>query len=912
MIAPAPQLFRAGGRRSVIREAAAGPVKPPDAVADVARQAVLGSSRPSDSGTRRFRIREAKTTTHTISARSAQVSTELLHADAAKAALTFSRERLAAYVHPRLGMLGVIQNLSLAFRALRRRPGYAGLVIATLALGIASSAAVFSVFSSVLLAPLPFDRPDRLAVILWGDSLSPAAPVEYLEWRRQSRSFDKMAAAEAWGPSLTGEGDPEKLSAVHVSPQMFEMLGRPPRLGRGFSGNESEGSGGDEVVLSYGLWQRRFGGDPSVIGKQIMLDERPYEVVGVADKSFRFPTFWIPRAELWGALRFTPERAADRFGSSLRIFGRLADGPSLDQAQAEMTSIARGIVADNPDMKRSEHLEVKGLHEASVGAARPTLALVALAGAALLLIACVNVANLMLVRASQRSGEMAVRQALGAGRTALAAPLAAEGFLLWLAAACLGLLLANAGVSALLALLPPGAQQALPRHDEIEIGFGALSAALGVSGLAVAVFSMLPGLRVGAYEVANKLRQTGRGGLSAAPSRALVVAQIALATGLLVAGTLLVESMRKQMEIDPGFQGDRTLTALIPTARSEYSNPARRVAFYQALLDNLNARPRVEAASLVNHIPLAGDLWGLSFVVEGQPEPAPSEFPTGVYRVSAPGYFRALGANLRQGRDFNDRDDQDAPPVVVINQTLASKYFPGRSAVGKRIRIGRDASDPLREIVGVVADIAEHDWTAPAASEVYIPFLQDRMFRDSNRFPMTLVVRTSTTPSAMAAVVREEVHRLDPDLPVAALQTMPEIVADTLWRPRMTAAAVSSFALAALALAAIGVFGVLSFAVALRTSELGLRAALGAAPAELRRLVLRDAWRIAAAGCAIGVAGAAALASTWSALLYEVAPLDPLAAAAAVAALGATVTLAAWLPARRAAAVDPLEALRGD
>ncbi len=809
-------------------------------------------------------------------------------------------------------MSGFFFHLMIAARSLGRRPGYAFLVVATLTLGIASSAAVFSVFYSVLLAPLPFDEPDRLTVILWGENQSPAAPAEYLEWRRRARSFKDLAAAESWGPSLTGEGDPEKLRAVRISPQMFELLGAAPRLGRSFSGDETEAEATDQVVLSHALWQRRFGGDPAVIGKTVQLDERPFEIVGVANPEFRFPTFWTPTADLWAPLRFSPEAASNRFGSSLRVIGRLADGATTSSAQAEMTTIAGAIQAADPEMRRSEEIHVGALHEASVGGARLTLALIAGCGAALLLIACVNAANLMLVRAARRGGEIAVRQALGAGRAALAAPLAAEGLLLWLAAAAGGALLADIGVDGLLAMLPSAAQGALPRRDEIEIGLAALGVAYLASAAAVGAFSVAPALRARANDVAHKLRQSGRGTPSTAPGRILVIAQIALATGLVGAGLLLVDSMRRQLAVDPGFRPEHTLSALIPTARAAYGSPGRRAAFYTALVDNLTARPGVEAVSLVNHIPLAGDRWGLSFVVEGQPEPAAAEYPSAAYRVSAPGYFRAIGGDLVEGRDFSDRDGEDAPRVVIVNRTLAQNYFGAQSAVGKRLRIGRNAADPYRRIVGVVEDIAQREWNGAAANEVYVPFLQDEMFRDSNRFPMTLVVRTGGDPAAMASAVREEVRRLDPDLPVASLETMPDVVSDALWRPRMTAAAVSSFAVAALSLAAIGVFGVLSFAVALRTGELGLRAALGAAPEELRRMVLREAWVIAAVGCALGVGGAAALSGAWSELLYEVRAFDVRAVAASVAALTAIVTLAAWAPARRAARIDPLRALRDD
>jgi predicted permease len=805
----------------------------------------------------------------------------------------------------------MLADLRYAVRTLVKSPRFTIAAVVALALGIGANSAMFSVVYGVLLRPLPFPRADRLVFVqeasLRHDGTSPTSPATYRDWREQQHVFSSMAAAEAWGASLTGDGRPEELPGLRISPSLLTVLQVAPLLGRGFTDDDQQA-----VLLSYSLWQRRFGGDASVVGRHLILNGDSYEVAGVMPTGFHFPPFWAEKAEVWVPLTFPPRRANDRGGRSLRVFARLRDDANLSQARAEMTTIANRLQQSFPESYGTDAgARVLPLSEATSGKVRPALLVLLGAVLFLLLIACANVANLLLARASGRQKEIALRLALGAARWRLVRQLLAESLTLSAAGGMLGLALAWGAVHALAVSIPDASRFTLPRYQELGIGAVVILFTFGVCAATGVLFGLAPALQFSRLDLTGALKEGGRGSSLHArtPLRSLlVIGEVAVSLILLSAAGLMVRSMARLSAVDAGFDPRGVLTMRVVTTGPAYALPEKRLQFHRALLDKVAAVPGVESAAGINHLPLAGDLWTFSFTVEGRPAPSLADTPGAVFRLITPGYFQSMRIPLLRGRDVSERDDAAAPPVVVINRTMAQRFWPGVDAVGKRIRLGgANSHAPYLTVIGVTKDAEEADWGATTANEFYFPFKQDSA--DMQKY-LTVVVRTAGDPAALAGAIERAVWSLDPEVLVADVATMQQVVERAVWQPRSSMKLLSGFAALALILAAIGIYGVISYGVTQRRHEIGIRMALGARPADVLRSVMKEGAMLSAVGTVIGIAGSLALTRYLQTLLYEVSATDPSVLAAAAAILATISMAAAFLPARRATRVDPMVALR--
>ncbi len=803
------------------------------------------------------------------------------------------------------------QDVKYGWRMLRKNPGFTLAAVVALALGIGANTAIFSVVNAVLLRPLPYHNPDQLAVVLHGGN-SPVAPANYLDWKKQSQTFQNMGAAEYWSPNLTGGDRPEHIWALRVTASMFPVLGVNPIVGRVFSETE-EGDGRNQVVvISYGTWQRRFGGDRNIVGKQVGLDGSIYEVIGVMPPTFRFAPFWATKAELWVPLSLQA-RATSREGNSLRVFGRIKDGVTLEQARAEMATITGRLEQQFPGTNR--HVKVVSLKEKVVGDVRPALLVMLGAVAMVLLIACANVAHMLLARAAARKKEIAVRIALGASRARLVRQFITESLLLSLIAGLCGLLLGRWGINILLALHPAG----LPYMDGITLDMKVLAFTLGVSMLTGVMFGLAPALHGTSANLNVSLKESERGtSESGGRSRfrsVLIASEFGLALVLLVGAGLMIRAFMMLTEMDPGFKPDHVLTMTVSVTGSQQSDPARRMNFFNDVVANVKSLPGVESASMTNHIPLAGDVWGYSFYIQGRPIPRPGDAPNAIYRVVMPGYFQTMQVPLLQGRDVNNADGMGQTAVVVINQFLAQKWFPNEDAVGKQITL----DDPTKgapawmTIVGVVKNLKQEDWADPPYAEMFLPYYQAKDYLQETQSRvnyMTLVVRTKGDPSEAAASVKNAIWSMDKNVTIAEVQTMRDIVENANSQPRFYLVLLGSFAGVALLLAGVGMYGVMSYAVAQRTHEIGIRMALGARQSDVLRMVVRQGVVLALVGAVIGLVGSLLSTRLMVSFLYGVQPRDPLTIAAVWVVLTSVALLACYIPARRATRIDPMVALR--
>jgi putative ABC transport system permease protein len=813
-----------------------------------------------------------------------------------------------------------VNDLKLAIRQLQRNPGFAAVAVLTLALGIGANTAIFSVVNAVLLRPLPFREPDRL-VTLWernpsqGYEQNMPSPADYLEWKATSKSFDSMAI---FNPSisfaLTGDGAPARIEGASVSPDLFDLLGVRPQLGRGFAAEEM-GPGRDQVVvISHTLWAKRFAADRNAIGKSMVLDGVKRTIVGVMPPGFRFPggtgvvlgVVANEPADVWLPLTYASEFWQQRSMHFLQVIGRLAKGVRLEQAMAEISALQGRIAKQNQGQFLGTHVSLVPLHAQSVAGIRSGIHVLWGAVLFILMIACTNVANLCLARANLRQREFAVRLALGAGRRALFRQLLSESLLLSMLGGGIGVLLAYWGVRVLRTTLPATITATASGWNELTVNGQVLLFTLVVSAGCAAFFALVPFGHALSASSQGWLKQTVRGTTAGVPARrwsnSLVVAEIAFALVLLTGAALMIQSFVRLVKVPPGFEPARLVTVSLTLPEPKYTDPGKRRAFFEGLVGRVQAVPGVARAGMSSMIPFGGAGQNYSVAIDGRPGDPDGKFLTADFRPMTPDYFRALGVPLVTGRMLSETDIETAAPVVLVNETFVRRYLGGGEPLGRRIST---AGGVTREIVGVVRDFKQQGLDLPLNPQIYPPLAQAPYFASG-----TLAARARGDARSVMQALRHEVAAIDPDLPIDRLETMEAVIAGTVAQPRLRAFVVGLFGGLAVVLAALGIYGVSAHAVAMRQREFGIRLALGAQRTRLLDLVMGHGLRLALLGVAIGLAGALALTRVIQGLLFDIAPSDPLTLVLASVSLVLVALLASWLPARGAAKVDPIEALR--
>lgn len=796
-------------------------------------------------------------------------------------------------------------DIRFGLRTLAKTPGTTLAALIALALGIGANSAIFSVVSGVLLKPLPYPEPDRLMSVMnqnpqAGLPRFPLSIPDFEDFRRQSRSFEGLTAYMTGRFNLTGGDRPEAIQGAAVTAGFFHVLRMEPVLGQAFRPEEERPGGAKVVVLSDGLWRRRFGADRQVIGRGVTLDGESYTVIGVAPPGMDFPE----KRELWVPL--TLDGKPSRGAHYLSVVGRLKQGATLEQARTEMTEIAGRFERQYPDSNTGWGTVVIPLAELEVEDIRTALLILLVFVGFVLLIAIADVANLLLARVASRDREIALRTVLGAGRGRLVRQMLTETLILFLAGGAVGLLLAAWGVRALVALDPEG----IPRSGEIHLDGRVLLFTLAVSLGTGLLCGLVPALTVAGRQLGESLKEGGRavaGGVRGRLVRdALVLVQVALTLALLLGAGLLIRSFARLRSVDPGFRPQGVLTAGMDLPPVKYPDRQRQTAFYQALLARVRALPGVEQAGVFFPLPLGGDDMLLAFNVAGRPIPPPNQEPAASVRSVTPGALEALGIPLRRGRLFTDRDDASAPLVLLVNEALAAQIWPRQDPLGQRITFGSAKNPQARwyTVVGVVGNVRHDALNQAPGPEVYWPHLQNPL-----QGPY-LVLRGRGDPTRYAAPLRAAVASLDPDLPLNKVAPMTQVVAASLAQSRFKAVLLALFAGLALVLAMVGVYGVISYSVAQRSHEIGIRMALGAQDRQVLGLVVRQGMTQVLIGLALGFAGAWYASRFLAGQIYGLSPTDPLTFVAVPLGLAAVALVANYLPARRATRVDPLDALR--
>ena len=809
----------------------------------------------------------------------------------------------ALWLQPQRLEQEIIQDLRYGARMLLKNPGFTVVVVIVLALGIGANTAIFSVVNAVLLKPFPYPDPQRL---VWVTSVYQGEEFTganfYLHWQMESSALEHLVAFKEGGILLTGRGEPERLKGVSAAADLFPALGVAPQLGRAFTAEEDRPGGEPVVVLSYAFWQRRFGGDPAIIGQPLTLGGESRLAIGVMPPDFRF----IRDAEVLMPLGIDAEKelTGGRTGILENIFGRLKPGFTVEQAQTELDSILRSLEQSTP-IPPGLQAKVTPLAEKLFGRLRQGLLALFGAVALVLLIACANVANLMLGRAQVRQREMAIRAALGASRKRLVRQMLTESLLLSVCGGLAGLCLGLLSVKVLVALAPDDLAQI--RHSSIDrfaLGFTFLATLL--TGVATGIVAALKASRIDLHEslkvsarssLFSKRKSAGR------VSPALVVGELAMTLVLLVGAALLVKSFLRVRAVDPGFSTENLLTMIISLNPARYA-PAQQRLLYQELLTRVDTLPGVRVATIGTPLPLTGPSQKSNLFVVGRPLESESQLPLVEPHEVSPNYFHAMGMQIRAGRSFVEQDDENAPPVVVINETLARRHFPEEDPIGKRIRC--ESEDPELTIIGVAADVKRFGLEAESQAEIYSSY---RQLKGALGL-IKLAVRTTGDPLQLASAVRQQVRAFDPDLPVESVMTMEQRLSRSVAPRRFQMMLFGLFAAVALVVAAVGVYGVISYSVSGRMHEIGVRMALGAGPRNVLLIVIRQGVSLALIGVSIGLAAALALTRLMSSLLFDVKATDPATFAGISLSLVGVVLLAAWLPARRAARLEPMVALR--
>jgi putative ABC transport system permease protein len=814
------------------------------------------------------------------------------------------------------------QDVRYGVRMLLKSPAVTFVVVLALALGIGANTAIFSVVNAVLLRPLPYDNSDRLVFLNERspvlDDMSISYP-NFTDWRNQNHVFETIGVWNRNSYNLTGIGEAERILTAQCSADLFSALRVNASLGRVFTNEEDKAGGTPVVVLSYGLWQRRFGGQSSIVNQALTLNGKSYTVIGVMPQSFQYPSrvdMWVPAGQL----------AADpdwqQRGNHPGLYGvaRLKPGVSLAQAQADMETIAVNLEKQYPDSNSGNRVKIQSMLEAYVSDVRPTLWVLFAAVGFVLLIACANIANLLLARATARRKEMAIRAALGAGRWRIASQLLTEGVLLSLVGGTLGLLLARCGIDLILYISP----NAIPRAGEIGLDWKVLVFTLGVSFLTGILFGLAPAIQAGDVDVQATLKETGRGTTSRHWLRSsLVVVEVATTMVLLIGAGLMIRSFYRLEKVNPGFSYEHLASFSISLPQTKYPDPRQQAAFYDRLLESIRTLPGVQSTAAASGLPLGNNGWQTSFTVEGRPIPPPGQIPSLEACLVTPDYFRAMNIPLLRGRYFDEHDDQShlagrdlsklsegerqvaGLNAIVIDEEFARRYWPNEDAVGKQIRMGSDDKSPVLSVVGVVGRVKMEGLDQDSNRvQGYFPYAQTPLNA------MTVIVKASGDPTQLIASVRRQVKEVDSDQPIYNIHTMDEIRADSIAPERLNLTLLSIFASIALVLAIVGIYGVMSYAVSQRTHEIGIRMAIGAQPRDVFKMVLGRGMILALVGVAFGLIGAFGLTRLMTTMLFGVQPTDPATFAVIAVLITAVALIACYVPGRRATKVDPLVALR--
>jgi len=802
------------------------------------------------------------------------------------------------------------QDLRYALRTLAKNPAFASIAIVVIALGIGANTAIFSVVNAVLLRPLPFKNPEQL-VMIWenathlGFPKNTPSPPNFLDWQRQNTVFTGMAAMSERSFNLTGVGEPERLDGRRVSANLFDLLGVPALLGRTFVPDDDR-SGAHVVVLSHSLWQRRFGSDPSVIGLSVTLNGESYTVIGVMPRSVHLPAYGTWQDKLWVPIAFTNEEVTERGSHFLDVIARMKPGIALKQAQAEMETIAARLAKQYPRSNTRIGATVTPLHEEIVGDIKPALLILLGAVGFVLLIACANVANLLLARAAAREKEIALRLALGASRSRLTRQFLTESVLLAFLGAGLGLLLALAGVRVLKTFVPSMILQiqAINIDDRVLLFTASIALLTGI------VFGLAPAMHALDSNLNDSLKEGGR---DSAVSRKgnqlrglLVIGEVAVSFILLIGAGLLINSFLHLRNLDPGFRTDHLLTMKVDLSELKYPDGQRRSVFFDEVLRRIRALPGVQSVAVAGNLPFTYNGDSASIAVEGIPDPPPGQWPDVIYRAIGPGYFGTMGIPVIRGRDFADQDKADSKKVVVISEKTAQHYWPGQDPIGKRLKTGATTSRaPWREVIGVVKDVRQNDFIAQPKMQMYFDYRQLKDLAAN-----ALVVRTSVEPMSLGTSVRDAIWAVDKDQPVADIDTMDHIVSEAIARQRFSMLLLGIFASLALVLAAVGIYGVMSYSVAQRTHEIGIRMALGARRTDVLKMTVKQGLKLVSVGMMLGLVAAFLLTRVLASLLFGISATDPVTFIGISLVLLAVAVLASYLPALRATKVDPIIALR--
>jgi putative ABC transport system permease protein len=797
----------------------------------------------------------------------------------------------------------MLNDFRYALRQLIKSPTFTIVAIITLALGIGACTAIFSVVNVVLLRPLNYPQPDRIVTIretnLPQFPRFSVSPPNYIDWEKQTKSYEYLAAYSGARVNLTGSGEPQQLLVLKVTAHYFDVYGDKPFLGRMLLPEEDAPGKNHMVVLSYGFWQRVFGGDHAVVGRSIELNGEPYTVVGVAAPQSSKVEAWIPMA-------FKPEETANdaRGGHYLNVVGRLHAGVTGAQAKAELELLAAQLAQQYPDSNKGWGIFMMPIQDAIVRDVKPVLYTLLGAVACVLLIACANLANLLLARATARSREISIRAALGAGRARLVRQLLTESVVLAVCGGVAGVILARWGLDALLALAP----SSLPRITEIHLDSGVLLFSLALSVVTGLVFGIAPALLAARSDVNEALKQGTRGstegGVRGRLRGALVVIEVTFALVLLGGAGLLARSFMQLANVDPGFIPENATLLEISLPQKKYAKPEQQTAFADALLERLKNLPGVQAVGVTHSMPLLGD-YVLTFNIEGRPPIAPSDLPSTNYYTVTPDYFRAMGIRLVRGRVFTPQDDAKAARVAIINETMARQFFPNEDPIGKRINI-TNGPDAWREIIGIVGDIKQDGVDKATGAQSYEPFAQ-APFNSLN-----VVIRTKASPAALLGALRPAVYEVDKDQPVGIIRPLEEIMAESIARQRFAMLLLTVFSGVALVIAAVGIYGVMAYNVVQRTGEFGIRMALGAQQRDVLRLVLTQGGKLIGLGLLIGLLATLGASRAMGSMLFNTSAYDPLTLGTITVVLAAVAFVACFFPANRATKVNPIEALRAE